>query len=284
MTGYLSFDHAVLVVNDLQSATREFEELGFTVTPGGTHAGGLTHNALIGLADGTYLELVAPTRRHLISRLKLIRLTSTWQLYPPTRSSMGKRFLGLISAGPGLGDFALRTQQIETALEEVQARGLAIDNPVPGSRMRPDGTQVSWRSSVPLTTDMPFLIQDVTPLALRLPAEISRHHENEVLGIGAIAVEVADLERSKTRYQALLGVEHTPLVENRSQGSQVVVFPLGESKTIELLHSPQPWPRSHKYLASCQGRPIKITLTARGGERLSLEHDPQTGYKLSAST
>ena len=52
-------DHVVMVVRDLDSATDDYRRRGFTVTPGGEHADGLTHNALIPFADGSYLELVA---------------------------------------------------------------------------------------------------------------------------------------------------------------------------------------------------------------------------------
>ena len=52
-------DHVVLVVLDLQRAVEEHRARGFTVMPGGVHAGALTQNALVGLADGSYLELIA---------------------------------------------------------------------------------------------------------------------------------------------------------------------------------------------------------------------------------
>jgi catechol 2,3-dioxygenase-like lactoylglutathione lyase family enzyme len=52
-------DHLVILVRDLDQAVREYEVLGFTVTPGGEHADGLTRNALIPFRDGSYLELVA---------------------------------------------------------------------------------------------------------------------------------------------------------------------------------------------------------------------------------
>ena len=40
-------DHLVILVRDLDQAVREYDVLGFTVTPGGEHADGLTRNALI---------------------------------------------------------------------------------------------------------------------------------------------------------------------------------------------------------------------------------------------
>ena len=52
-------DHIVILVADLDRAQAEYAAAGFTVVPGGEHAGGLTHNALVAFADGTYLELLA---------------------------------------------------------------------------------------------------------------------------------------------------------------------------------------------------------------------------------
>src|SRR5215210_8497029 len=52
-------DHLVILVEELEEAVAGYEELGFWVTFGGEHADGLTHNALVPFADGTYLELVA---------------------------------------------------------------------------------------------------------------------------------------------------------------------------------------------------------------------------------
>jgi hypothetical protein len=51
-------DHLVILVEALEAAVAGYEELGFRVSPGGEHADGLTRNALVPFADGTYLELV----------------------------------------------------------------------------------------------------------------------------------------------------------------------------------------------------------------------------------
>jgi hypothetical protein len=53
-----TIDHVVIVVRDLAQATADYSAAGFTVTPGGEHAEGTTHNALIPFADGSYLELI----------------------------------------------------------------------------------------------------------------------------------------------------------------------------------------------------------------------------------
>ncbi len=51
-------DHLVIVVKDLDQAAQDYQQLGFTVVPGGQHPVG-SHNVLISFADGSYLELIA---------------------------------------------------------------------------------------------------------------------------------------------------------------------------------------------------------------------------------
>jgi hypothetical protein len=269
MTDSLSIDHVILVVADLPAAIQEFEGLGFTVAPGGVHAGGLTHNALIGLPDGAYLELVAGTRRSLANQLKLIRLTRTWQLYPPARTPMGGRFLGLIAQGPGLGDFALLSRDLEKSVTQIEGRGLHLEGPFPGSRMRTDGQQVSWRTAVPPTTDLPFLIDDITPHDHRLPPESARRHPNRAAGVARITVKVADLESSLTRYEQLLG----PPIGSAS-------FRAGEKAVITLIRAEDPQSGSRRYLASRQGRPLKVELSTAAGGSLTLSHGRSKGYTL----
>jgi hypothetical protein len=284
MNGSLSIDHVVLVVIDLPTSTRHFEALGFTVTPGGVHAGGLTHNALIGLADGTYLELVAATRRPVAHLLKLIKLIGAWQLYPPTRNPMGRRFLGLIAHGPGLGDYALLSPDLENSLNEIRARGFELESPLPGSRMRPDNQQVSWRTAVPSTNDLPFLIEDVTPHDLRLPPDTACKHANQATGIAGITVMIADLEHSAAGYATLLGLEATTVVPVPSKGIRSVSFPVGKNAAITLTESSDSVVGSHQYLASRPGRPLKIELSTAKGDLLTLSHDPIRDYSLSALT
>src|SRR4051794_8519489 len=46
-----AIDHVVILVNDLAATVADYTALGFTVTPGGEHTGGATHNALVVFAD-----------------------------------------------------------------------------------------------------------------------------------------------------------------------------------------------------------------------------------------
>jgi catechol 2,3-dioxygenase-like lactoylglutathione lyase family enzyme len=178
-----AIDHIVILVSDLAAAIADYTALGFTVTPGGEHTGGATHNALVVFADDAYLELIAfkrPAPEH------------HWYRHQ--------------ASGEGLIDFALLPTMIEADLAAARERGLAIEGPFPGGRLRPDGQQVEWQTGRAPSPDLPFLCGDVTPRALRVPEGAARVHANGVTGVAGLAVAVADLGVSVARYRALLGV------------------------------------------------------------------------------
>jgi catechol 2,3-dioxygenase-like lactoylglutathione lyase family enzyme len=178
-----AIDHIVILVADLDAAIADYTALGFTVTPGGEHTGGATHNALVVFADDTYLELIAFKR--------------------PAPEHHWYRYSAL---GEGLIDFALLPTTIESDLAAARERGLAIEGPFPGGRLRPDGQQVAWQTGRAPAPDLPFLCGDVTPRALRVPEGDARVHANGVTGIVRLTVAVADLGASVSRYRALLGI------------------------------------------------------------------------------
>ncbi|MCJ2059723.1 VOC family protein [Methylobacterium sp. J-048] len=182
----LSLDHIVIAVADLDAAIRDYEALGFTVIPGGEHAGGVTHNALVVFADGTYLELIAFRRPDPDSRW--------WRL--------------LDRAGEGFVDYALRPDDVGAAIARANARGLDFEGPFDGGRARPDGAVLRWQTARSPRSDVPFLCGDLTPRALRVPEGAARHHANEVSGIAEVAVAVRDPAVSARRYQALLATDH----------------------------------------------------------------------------
>ena len=179
----LTLDHLVILVQDLEAAIADYGALGFTVQRGGTHADGVTHNALVGFADGSYLELIAflqPQARH------------RWAAH----AARGHR---------GFIDFALLPSSVAEVVAGARARGLAYEGPLDGGRVRPDGERLAWQIGSPPTPDLPFLCGDITPRALRVAEGAVRVHANGVTGVAALTVAVADLDASLARYRALLG-------------------------------------------------------------------------------
>ncbi|GAB4201778.1 MAG: VOC family protein [Roseiflexaceae bacterium] len=243
----LAIDHLVILVRDLAVASADYAALGFTVTPGGTHTDGATHNALVALADGSYFELIAFLREAPQHRW--------WQH---------------TVAGEGLVDFALVPDDIEAVIAGAHGRGLDLNGPQDGGRLRPDGQRVAWRSGWASSTDLPFLCADVTPRELRVPPGAARQHANGVSGIAELTVAVRDLTASSTRYQALLG--YPPLALD---GGQRATFALGTTR----LHLAAPTRDDAALLAHLEQRgegPYALTCTRSGAPQtldLALTHN-----------
>jgi catechol 2,3-dioxygenase-like lactoylglutathione lyase family enzyme len=197
-----AIDHVVILVHDLAAATSDYAALGFTVTPGGVHADGATHNALVAFADGSYLELIA-FRREAPDHI--------WWRY--------------VAEGEGLIDVALLPGAIDDDVAAARMRGLDIAGPFSGGRERPDGVRIAWKTARPATPDLPFLCGDVTPRDLRVPTGAARLHPNGVTGIARVLVATRDLAVSAARYRALLGIEGTTVTEG-------VSFELGASAIV----------------------------------------------------
>ena len=176
-------DHLVIRVHELKQTIADFTELGFTVQRGGTHADGSTHNALIGFADGSYIELIA--------FLKDAREHRWWDEQR--------------RVGEGFVDFALLPESVPQTVEAAYARGLYYDGPIPGGRIRPDGTRLEWQIGRPATRDLPFLCGDLTPRFLRVAEGEVRKHRNGAAGVAAVNLAVRDLDKSIARYRLLLG-------------------------------------------------------------------------------
>jgi hypothetical protein len=180
-----SLDHVVIAVHDLQRAIDDYRSKGFTVTPGGRHPAPRTSsNALVVFEDGSYLELISWT--------------------PPNPAERWSTLLQQF--GEGYIDFALLPEDVPRAIEEAKSRGLALDGPIDGSRLRPDGKHVKWQTARQTTFDLPFLCGDITPREWRVPEGECRRHANGVRGIERITVAVRDAGVSAQRYAALLAV------------------------------------------------------------------------------
>ncbi len=182
-------DHIVIAVHSLDRAIATYRGLGFSVVEGGRHPYG-SYNALIGFADGSYIEL--------LSFYEDSPAHPWWSL--------------LQERGGGLIDFCLATDDIRGDLEALRAAGVDCGDLSEGGRARPDGYQVRWMNNKVgggWQGLIPFLIEDLTPRAERLPAQ--REHGNGISGIHSIALATDDVARYAAVMAAVLGVEGQPV-------------------------------------------------------------------------
>jgi catechol 2,3-dioxygenase-like lactoylglutathione lyase family enzyme len=200
-------DHVVLAVRSLGRAIGHFESLGFTVVRGGVHESGRTHNALIAFADDSYLELLALTRWWQRALVRALGVVGALGLVTRRLKVREGWFVERLAAGGGLADFAVATESVDAALAVLRAHGVAADGPLAQGRTRPDGQRLRWKLAMPHAGDLPFIIEDVTPRSLRVPAGPATRHRNGVTGIASVVAAVGELDASAQRYRELLDVE-----------------------------------------------------------------------------
>jgi hypothetical protein len=141
----LVVDHLVYAVADLDAGVDEIEQLlGVRAADGGKHTGRGTHNALISLGGGAYLEIIGPDRE---------------QPDPP----VGRPF-GIDSLKSNrLVTWAARTRELDAVMERARVQGYDPGPVMAMSRALPDGRELHWRLAVhyPLPSDglVPFLIE-----------------------------------------------------------------------------------------------------------------------------
>ena len=197
------FDHFIVLVNDLNAAIEAYRKLGFDARAGGEHPAFGSQNALVALADGAYLELVAFKDAALAAK-------TFWG------AGVAK-----LRAGEGFGGYVLASNDLASDASQLKQRALNIGEPSAGSRVRLDGQRVAWHIALfdnSTVGVLPFLIQDDTPRALRI--------EPACEGIGSrarvkeVIVAVKDADAARDAYRALLGVEPTRVknVEGDVQG------------------------------------------------------------------
>jgi hypothetical protein len=229
----MNIDHVVVLVRDLDSASAEWRNMGFTVTPGGVHIGGLTHNALVCFRDGSYIELIA-FRSAAVDSHHWARFRGFW----------------------GPIDFALATPDATEFVAELKARGLDYGPVYDGGRLRPDGVQLRWRGATPVRQDagLPFLIQDVTPRELRVPStNDATLHNNAASGIAQVRVGTTNLMAVREDLESLFG--------ETDEDERVLVFQLHGSQVRVM--QPASGSAESKFLQQRGAGPIAVTIAAR---------------------
>lgn len=119
-------DHLLLGVGDLDHGIAWVEKTtGVKAVVGGSHPGVGTRNALVSLGGRRYLEIIAPDPEQADYKFRI-----------------DVRKLG----EPRLITWAAGTTDIDTVAKNAVAAGLEIFGPQEGSRARPDGKLLRWKT------------------------------------------------------------------------------------------------------------------------------------------
>jgi hypothetical protein len=119
-------DHILLGFRDLDEGISFVEEnAGVRAAIGGVHPGRGTRNALLSLGERRYLEIIAPDPHQ-------SGAPDTLGLYNLTQ--------------PRLVGWAAHPGDLDAFAKKLREAGVAFEGPTPGSRARPDGKVLHWKT------------------------------------------------------------------------------------------------------------------------------------------
>jgi hypothetical protein len=185
----LTVDHATYCASDLAIAQSKFRDLGLPPRFGGAHSS-VTHMALIGFRDGSYLELVAPQEPQ--------------RAIPPQQKW---RELMLDDAGPCA--WTVKVPEVGAEVKRLTALNLTVAGPLPGSRKKPDGKVLLWETGFVRPGDpgsmLPFFIGDKTPRRWRV-APSKDLLGSGLVGLSKVVIAVKDLEQCVAKFRLAYGL------------------------------------------------------------------------------
>lgn len=239
------FDHIVIAVNDLDETIADYRAAGFTVTPGGEHKHGISHNALVTFQDGSYFELIA---------------------FRNGGEGHGTHWPRVLRSGEGIVDYALRTNDLAQEARDLRATGLDYSDPIDGGRFRPDGQRIDWqtirygeRESGPYR--LPFYCHDLTERELRVPGGDAAEHPNGVSGIAGITVVVRDIDAASEDFGRLTGHQGIDIEPSVKEVVAARRFPVGRG-WIEAVQPDESPSELRTYLEERGELPFEVVLRA----------------------
>jgi hypothetical protein len=183
-------DHLLLGAPDLDAGIAWFEErTGVKAAIGGVHPGAGTRNALASLGGRQYLEIIAPDPAQSVFnfQIDLRRLTA-----------------------PRLVTWAATSSDVEATAAAATKAGYKIFGPRDGSRARPDGVTLRWRT-VGILAGFAEAEIDPTPFFIQWAADARHPSSDSPSGCRLTAFEIRHVDPAKLK-SALLALGLDALV------------------------------------------------------------------------
>jgi len=197
-------DHILYAASDLQRGMDEIEGLlGVRPVKGGHHPQYGTHNAILSLGPGVYLEVIARDP----------------DMPPPERGAL---FDVPETEGSRLVAWVYRVADIQQSSDALRDAGILLGPINKGSREKPDGSVISWELTDPYTRPLdgaiPFLIDwgdTVHPSGVvasggdLVELSVTHPEPDEVRNaLSALGAEIKVLQGDQFRLSARIKTEH----------------------------------------------------------------------------
>jgi len=212
-------DHVLLAVRYLDAGAAWIRERhGLTALPGGRHPGAGTANLIVPLGDD-YLELIA--------------------IVDPAEaaaSPLAARLAAAPESGASLATWAVRVTDLDAVKQRLSDAGVATAGPLPGSRRRPDGVLLEWRTLRVGTGEepaLPFFIECKVAAGEHPGAAPVEHPAGTVL-LRGLRLSSPDPQALADRLRTVLdeGVEYQVEMGETEEPAAVVLAVNGEERDL----------------------------------------------------
>jgi hypothetical protein len=201
----LNIDHVTIAGPDLTTMERAFAALGLPTDYGGPHSNGVTHMALLGFDDGSYIELISflePGSKE----------TVFWSQH--------------ITGNGGPCGWAVQVADVAAEAARVAALGVTVNGPVYMNRRRPDGKLVEWDLAFlgdqGAGATLPFIIKDITPREWRVLPSASA--AGRLAGVAKVILGVENLEAASALFQRVYGWPSPQTLTDTTFGARLANF------------------------------------------------------------
>lgn len=203
----LRIDHVTIAGQELAPLQEALARAGLPSVYGGPHSNGITHMAILGMDDGSYVELIAAMSPGSTSPL--------WGAH--------------IAGNSGPCAWAAGSQDIAADVERARAADISVRGPVYMNRRRPDGVLVEWDLAFLGEGEpgsvLPFLIQDRTPREWRVTPTPGLAGA-ELNGVGLVVLGVPDLDEAAALFRRLWSDWPAPQVtQDAAWGARLAHWP-----------------------------------------------------------
>jgi hypothetical protein len=239
-TVMVELDHVSVCGSNLDALRQDFTDVGLTSDMGGPHGNGITQMAIIGFDDASYIELIAPIKPGVTA---------------------GSEWAKFMSEDAVTCAWAAGTNVLLQEVDRLKKAGIPVKNPEAGSRKRPDGMSIEWKTADVGTgtpgSMLPFMIEDETPRAWRVQTSASVQGA-PVSGVENVVLGVSNLDASIALFRKAYGWPD-PITETQKDFGKLAYFP-GEPV---ILASPNGGGWLAEHIAKYGESPVAYLLNAR---------------------
>jgi len=203
---------------------KALESTGLKAEYGGPHSNHATEMSVVSFPDGSYLELIAI------------------QPNADPKAVAAHEWRKFLEGDAGPTSWAVRPADFPAEVERLRKTGVAVSEPRPNGRKRPDGVELKWETAQVGPTNgtfFPFLIHDFTPRDRRAYPS-GKPTTAMYTGIAYVVLAVKDLDAAVAQYQRSYGFSSPYRFDDAAFGAHLASFMPGPV-VLAAPSSPDSW-------------------------------------------